>query len=229
MWTYHLYFQWFFKFQFPNLRSLVVQADRQHLSHFHFQTFRLSLSHFHTFKISRVWMFKRTVSAFCFRPGVRLLRPRPPRFRLRGRDHWEPLSQVSNWYCWKSEVFLWFTILYFLIFKPLCDRFKRDQIYTWVSSVLVSINSYKKLSLYTPEVVIHFIHIKICINSYLSKMGNAHWACDTPRGGSQKYFHTRTQSLYFSKTQMFPWKVTWMDNTYMFYWIVINGQCNIFL
>ena len=39
------------------------------------------------------------------------------------------------------------------LIENLYHRFKRDQIYTWVSSVLVSINSYKKLSLYTPEVI----------------------------------------------------------------------------
>jgi len=39
------------------------------------------------------------------------------------------------------------------LIENLYHRFKRDQIYTWVSTMLVSINSYKKLSLYTPEVI----------------------------------------------------------------------------
>jgi len=39
------------------------------------------------------------------------------------------------------------------IIENLNARFKHDQIYSWSSTVLLSVNSYKKLSLYTPEVI----------------------------------------------------------------------------
>jgi len=39
------------------------------------------------------------------------------------------------------------------LLENLQSRFKRDQIYTFLSTLLVSINPYKKLSLYTPDVI----------------------------------------------------------------------------